>query len=82
VVFVDHHRIEPDLVGDHEFRKVALIERVALFGIVIFVRKIDPGRFVVLMVLGKMHIRHEVHEIETDGAVHRDLPWRRRDRAA
>ncbi len=73
-MLVDHDRVEADLVGNHQFRKIALIERMPLLGVIIFVRKIDPGRFVVLMIVREMHIRHEVHEIETDGAVHRDLP--------
>jgi hypothetical protein len=74
VVLVDDDGVEADLVGEQKFSEIPLIKFVAALGIVIFVRKVDPKRFVVLVILRQMHIGHEVHEIETDSAAHDDLP--------
>ena len=62
--------------GEHEFADIAVIEFVALVGIEILVRKADPGRFVFLVVLRQVRIRHEMHDVETKRRGHRGSPWR------
>ncbi len=74
VVLVDDDGVEADLVGEQKFSEIPLIKFVAALGIVIFVREVDPERFVVLVILRQMHVRHKVHKIETDSAAHGDLP--------
>ena len=74
-MFVDYDRVKADLVGKDELRKIALIKRVALLGVIIFVREIYPKRLVVLLIFRQVHIGHEVHEVKTDSTAHRNLPW-------
>ena len=68
-MLVDHDAVVAELVGEHDFVEVALVELMPAFGIVIFVREVDPQRRKLFVVFRQMHIGHEMHEVETDAAV-------------
>ena len=54
--------------------RVAVVELVALLGVEVLVGKADPERFVVLVVLRQVDVRHEVHRVEPKRCTHRVLP--------
>ena len=76
VMLVDDDGVEAELVGEHELGQIALVERMAALGIIIFVREIHPQRLELLVVLGEMHVGKKMHEIEANIAAHRYLPFR------
>ena len=73
-MFVDYDRVKADLVGKDELRKIALIKRVALLGVIIFVREIYPKRLVDLLIFRQVHIVHELHEVKTGSTAQCDVP--------
>jgi hypothetical protein len=76
VMLVDDDGIEPEPVGEFQFRQILLVKQECLFRIVELVRKIDPKGFVFLVVGWKVNIGHEVHDIESDVFRHIVLPER------
>src|SRR5205809_1975257 len=70
VMFVEHDGIEAKPVCQHKLLKVALVQLMPLHRIVKLIRKIDPGCLVLLMVLWQVHIRHEVHRVESKTCAH------------
>ena len=72
VVLVDAHTLEPQLFGIFELVQISIIDRMPLFGIVVFIRERHPGRFMfglVGKVLGQVGPRHEMEIVK----LHRPL---------
>ncbi len=74
VMLVDDDGVEAEAVGKHELRNVLLVELMPAFGVVKFVREVDPERREVLVVFRQVNVRHEMHQVETDIAAHQSLP--------
>src|SRR5262245_32795951 len=47
---------------------------MTLLGVVVFVGEADPERFVVLVIVRQVDIRHEMHGVEPKGSTHSILP--------
>lgn len=81
VMLVHNYSVEAQLIGEQKLRQITLVECMARFRIIIFVREIDPRRSVILMIFRQVHLRHKVHKIKANRATHREPPWPRADPA-
>jgi hypothetical protein len=67
-MLVDDDRVVAEPIRQNQFLQVTLIELVAALRCIELVGKIDPSGFELLVIFRQMHIRHEVHRVETKSA--------------
>ena len=84
VVLVDADAVEAELVGVHQLVEVGVVDLVALHGVVVVDRDVDPDRAHLLPeVVRQVRIRHEMEEMELHAlnlpgeSATRTFPYRR-----